>query len=253
MKVTLALFFAVFSFSSFAQEKGDVAFVLSSNDKVRGGFEYRFSSDNPYRMRLGIFYGTQYHSYSTQKNPTLDNSSDSLMTFRNFYNNHEFYNLSVGVERRLKESLFSVGVDLFLGYSNRELFQYNTPLVLVQEGFWKEGRYVDSQTTFPNHNDPNYPEVIGDAKFLSIKQQFFVPGASLFVNMDVPLNTAFLLFLGASYNLGIPIYMGTSRFIDHSDSYYGTPPSIIYMNLNAKIGLRYQIGVFKNRIRKTVR
>lgn len=236
------------TFVGFSQEKADISLILSSNNKVRIGFEYRLPSERPLRFRLGFNLGTSYQSNAAYRNSNIVSTSDSLVVYRNYHNDAKFYNLTAGLERRIGNSMFSFGFDLFLGYHQRTLYQYNIPLVLTENGEWLFGKFVseaeynDSQ----NQTSKDKPIVIGESNLLHIKQEFLNPGASLLMNMDVPISNSFLLYLGASYNIGVPIYMGISKFIDKSESYFGTPPSIIYQNLNAKIGLRYIFGGLKN-------
>lgn len=252
----LALTLILCSNLALSQEKGDLGIIVSTYDNAQLAFEYRTAQKGQYNWRIAYVTGQGYGSgwgYSPQN---IVSASDSLIIYDYHRNWSSYQTLRLGLERQFKSSIFSAFADLTVGYQSRMNYNHNVPYVLTKYG-WSMASFSESDTVgdvnlFPGQDFGYYhPIVAGYSNYQSYRQHFLVAGLRVGVNMDLPIKKAFILHTGVACQINTPIYMGTSKIHDlPGDLVILTPPSIINMNMSAEIGLRYNIGSFKNRTRK---
>jgi len=238
---------------SFSQDKGDLGFIISTYNIEKIALEYRTAEKGQYRIRAGYSYGVRAF-WNDRNNPrTIITASDSMIVYR--YSTQYQLNHSVrfGLQRQFGESIFSAVADLTLGYKIKTLYSYDSPLVLTESGWYQGYFYPEGEepSNVQNNGSLNLARSVpGENNLYHTREHFLLPGIRLGVNMDLPIKKAFVLHTGVYSSFAMPIYMGRSDFIDDTQTHFGTPPSVFQLDFNAEIGLRYNIGSFKNRKRK---
>jgi hypothetical protein len=228
-KFTATFISLLFLAPSFAQEKGDLGLIISTSRYNKLALEYRKPFAEKYHFRLAATYGEIGNPFWYNQGQII-HVSDSIVVARSFYKNGYQTGLRFGVERQLKNSMFSVGTDLSVDYRQSRSTYRSRISYLQDDGSWEEGLPT---TVFENFDDPSNSR---------ITRHYLVAGARLSLNMNIPLGKSFLLNLAASGTYGLPIYMGATRIQDPLDDFIGTPPSITEFDTRFSIGLRYIFG-----------
>jgi hypothetical protein len=231
-------------YSLFGQEKADLGFILSLNDESRYGIEYRLPKNEQLTYKFGITHGTFQNSWISTG---IISASDSVVVQQTVFRGNNQWEVRIGGERKLGESLFSLGADLNLAYLRHEKRQFNSPLILDKDGNWIRGNFVANASQIPP-NSPNNVMVVGDPDYANIKQHFFVPSMRITFNLNVPISDAFYFNCSVVTRFGIPIYMGATEVTNHNRIAIGSPPVNFDIGTTAAVGLRYIIGTFKDKV-----
>lgn len=241
---------------AYGQDKGDLGIITSTYDNTKFALEYRTAQKGQYNWRIGFATGQNYGSGWGYTPQNIISASDSLIVYdyRGNWSSHQ--TLRLGLERQFKASIFSAFADLTVGYQSKMFYNHNIPYVLNGNG-WNLASFSESDTVGDVHQLPGqdfgyyHPVVAGYSNYQSYRQHFLVAGMRVGINMDLPIKKAFIFHTGVACSINTPIYMGTTRIHDLPGNLaIYTPPSIINLNTSAEIGLRYNIGSFKNRTRK---
>ncbi len=227
------------------QEKADLGFILSLNDESRYGLEYRHPKNDQLTYKFGITHGTFQNSWISSG---IISASDTVVVQQTVFRSNNQWELRIGGERKLGESMFSLGADLNLGYLRHEKRQFNTPLILDENGNWNSGYFVADASQIPP-NAPNNTLAVGDPDYANIKQHFFVPSMRITFNLNVPISDAFYFNCSILTRFGVPIYMGATEVTNHNRITVGSPPLNFDIGTTAAVGLRYIIGTFKNKVK----
>lgn len=253
LKLLAALSILISVTPSFGQDKGDLGFIISTYNIEKIALEYRTTEKGQYRMRFGYSYGEPTF-WNDRNNPsTIIKASDSMIVYRNSSQYQLSHTVRFGLQRQFGESIFSAVADLTLGYKIRTSYSYDSPVVLTVSG-WRPGYFYpegEEPTTEQDNGSFSYIQSVqGENNLYHTREYFLSPGVRLGVNMDLPIKKAFVLHTGVYSSFAVPIYMGRTDFIDDTQTHFGTPPSVFQLDVNAEIGLRYNIGSFKNRTRR---
>lgn len=243
-KITSFLFALLLTHGLLGQSNPDLGIVLSLNDESRYGLEYRLPKDEQFTYKLGVTHGTFISSWVSQG---IVAASDSLVVQKTIYRSNNQWEIRIGGERKIKESLFSLGADLNLGYLRHEKRQFNTPTVIDENGNWVRGYFVESAAQIPSNN-PNHNLVIGDSDYANIKQHFFLPSLRVTFNLNVPISDALVVSFSIATRFGVPVYMGATEVENHNRIAIGSPPTTFDIGTTAIVGLRYIIGSFKTKV-----
>lgn len=227
------------------QTKGDLGFILSLNEESRYGLEYRHPKSEEVMYKFGITHGTFQNSWISSG---VISASDSVVVQQTVYRSNNQWEFRIGGERRLGESLFSLGVDLNLAYLRHEKRQYNSPLIKDKDGSWNSGYFVDKASQIPS-NAPNNNLAVGDPDYANIKQHFFLPSIRVTFNLNVPISDGFYFNCSVLTRFGVPIYMGATEVTNHNRIAIGSPPITFDIGTTAAVGLRYIIGTFKSKVK----
>lgn len=236
-------------FVGFAQEKGDLSVILSSNRTSQYSLEYRTTQKNKYLWRFAYQYGEQYWSNGDYRPEWIISASDSLIVFRLGGSKRLNHSIRFGLERQFGNSIFSMATDVIIGFQLRTSYAYNSPYILLGTD-WKHAQFISSEEENSDDNPDThsfYPTVIGDPNLYYERQHFFAPGIRFGANMDLPIGSALVFHAGIYSSFTAPIYMGRTTFVDNPGTHYGTPSANLNFDLNAEVGIRYNIGSIKNR------
>lgn len=224
LKKILAFFVLMFSVTSFSQNRNDLGYLYSTDYNTTNTLEFRHLMDNGYHFKFGGFLGNDM-DYSYRE--SIISSTDTSVTFENYYKNTSNYGVKIGLEKQMSTSIFSVGGDLNLTYrSVTQEFSYRTTYLTLDSIYLFEPFDVNN-VLFQNSS--------------YIIQQFLVPSLRLSFMMNVPLGDAFLINFNISSSLGVPIYMGAKTVVD-SKNKFATPGTIFDLNTGFGLGLRYILG-----------
>jgi len=231
-KSSLALIVTLLASSTFAQEKGDLGFMISSSDRSRIALEYRKPMKEQYHFRLGATYGSNFYNFPYTSTAIIK-VNDSTLTQRYAQGQNLEAGLRIGLERRMSSTMFSFGLDLNINYRQQQ-------------------RSLDDVIYYHDTENENYDETTAfnslsyfDASYAQITRHFIVPSLRGTFNMNVPLGPSFILTLSAAVDAGAPIYMGATNITDPDQNFIGSPSSIFDMTTNFGIGLRYNLGSLK--------
>jgi hypothetical protein len=245
LKFNLIILLLLLPISSlFGQEKADLGFILSLNDESRYGLEFRLPKNEQLIYKFGITHGTFQNSWISSG---IIAASDSVVVQQTVFRGNNQWELRIGGERKLGESLFSLGADLNLGYLRHEKRQFNSPLIIDENGNWVRGYFVSNVSQIPN-DSPDNILIVGDADYANIKQHFFIPSMRITFNLNVPISDAFYFNCSVVTRFGVPIYMGATEVSNHNRIVIGSPPVNFDIGTTAAVGLRYIIGTFKDKV-----
>lgn len=222
---------------TFSQEKGDLGFMVTTSDRSKISLEYRKPVLPKLHLTIGATYGSDYYYYSRSSTDIIE-ITDSTFVQRAYQGGTTQAGIRIGVERQMKESIFSFGVDLNLNYRRRINTNYNTTYYYDDQN----GIYDEGAGYFPAFDDGSYS---------SITRHYLVPGLRGTFNMNIPLGESFILTLSSAVTFSTPVYMGATSIIDPDQQFIGTSNFIFDMSTNLGIGLRYNIGsIRKNKANK---
>ncbi|MDA7804222.1 hypothetical protein N8987_06570 [Crocinitomix sp.] len=242
VKKGLVCLFCFIAIGAFSQVKGDIGMLVSSDYLMRVGLEYRAPINEHYNWKIGVTGGSQW--VNTQ-NREIVSATDSTVIMAHNSLNSEQIGLRFGVERQLKGSVFSVGLDLNIGYLVYRYDRRNYAEGLDSNGRWV---YADilSEEEFASGVvfEPGYerPIAIGDYDFADINRNYLNTDLRFSLNLDIPIGDSFLFHGSISGVFGMPIYMGATNVNDPNNRYLGIPPSVFNFSQNVNVGLRYKIG-----------
>lgn len=228
-KISLTLLVVSLTANSFSQDRGDLGVIFSSNDKTTLNLEYRKPLKGKYDFLIGASYGSTWSDFGY--NNFVTGSTDTSVTYGVNHSNGSHVFVRVGAQRQLKESHFSVGGELNLGYENEYRSYYNSTLYLDTMGGYSNGPIT---TVFPVHDNPTASRK---------RSHYFEPGVRLSLNLDLPFGDRFFLHLSIATLFSAPIYLGETDFHDPHLKFQGNPPTIFNYEQMGSIGLRYR---FKN-------
>ena len=225
MKILLGSILICVSYFSMGQRTMDIGVVMSkigspSSVEFRKSFNEKFK----YRIALDRIYWKQ--SPFLSKGKIIKTTDTSYTKQTTFSKSHELI-LRGGIERRLRESMFSIGADVLFGHRNSI-------------------RSESTRTTFLNtFNSASSDQLIHDfqkAEFnkpIWRKSQFVTTGLRLNAAMDIPIKTRFFLNLQCAYNLKLNVrYKYTTSYGTSSNANY----NYFLGKVNLALGLRYRFG-----------
>jgi hypothetical protein len=206
----------------FAQEKSDIGLIFSQDETSRIGLEFRKAVSEQWKLKLGLLAGSKYSYFGNQYYEIIDITDTSVV--QRYYNeSSEYANLRFGGEHRIKQSLFSIGLDVELAYQSREQQRYN-------------------MTYFHNVEVPQVAPFGGFTDDRAqIRRHYMIPGLRFSAIMNVPISEQFTLSVGCSARGSLPIYMGASAIIDPYVEFVGNPPAIFDFQTSAHIAIRYHL------------
>jgi hypothetical protein len=228
-KLSFTIFGLLFLLPSVAQEKGDIGFIFSNSWNSKLALEYRKPFKEKFKFKIAATYG-EWGNYFSFNNGEIISATDSTVVERDFNRHIHQAGLRFGLERQFGNSLFSVGTDVIVDYRRTRSSYRNRTISLQSNGTWEQGSFT---TIFPPFSDPSDSHIV---------RHYLVTGARLNFNMDIPIGKSFLLNLSTAGIFGLPVYMGATQIQDPTGEFMGTPPSVINLDVNFGIGLRYKIG-----------
>jgi hypothetical protein len=212
---------------SIAQERGDLSFIYNTYNYNRINLDYRKTINEHYKLKLGIV-GGQY-GLSPTFNQNIYYGSDSLITYKFFAKQASQIGLKIGGERKLQQSIFSVGADVLLSYRDEKNYIYKSNYVFDDSlKIWKPESTTQNGYGF---NNPNNPKV---------RRSYFVPQIQFSFSMDLPIvqNLYLNMYIGGLF--AFPIFINESEKFDPFNEYV-TPKktSTFDMTSQAGLGIRY--------------
>ncbi len=205
-----------------AQRTSDIGILFSTDNESRLTLEYRKPIWEKYNLKFGATIGNQHSSLFAPW--AISQSSDSLILFHRTNTNGNEYNLKLGIERSIRSSPFSVGLDLLLGYKD----EYQTTSVryysLHSSGKW--------DYTYFGENDASTSNPKIDTTFGQLTYQYFKPALQLNLGLDLPLAKRFTVNLSYQYAVGLLVnFSGTKN------------NNKFTFNSRFNVGLRYKFKV----------
>jgi len=230
IKIIFAFIFIGNVLQSNAQRTSDIGFIYGTSELYRMNLEYRKPIKEKYNLKFGVSFGSAlspYFNYTSQ----IAFVSDSLIVKRNYSKDNLQFTIKSGFERQIKSSIFSFGVDVFMGYMEQGEQYYNTNEILSPNGKWGNEELFN----FSNYeNDPT-------SSFRNTK--YIVPGLQINFSMDIPIENRLFLHLFVSQILTSPIYLSETIIQDPLNEFPVPAKTYIFNSQNqAGIGLRYKFN-----------
>lgn len=219
-KLFIVLFLSC-SITAFSQRPSDLTFHLSTYDEQKITLEYRIPIKDKWNLNFGLSYGSSYNNYTS-----FYDANDSISIDRHTNYTTSISNFRIGTDKRIKESMFSVGFDFLIGYRNQEIHKNNTELTLDSTGNWS--------------GFLNYHYGMDDPTHAQITKHYVVPGLQLNLKMDVPIKNNFEFALSVGYNVNTPLLVKETNIIDPFNELSHPNFHVINALPYASIGLRYK-------------
>lgn len=221
MKKLIIILPILFSSIAFGQRSSDLTLHLSTYDDTKIALEYRLPIKDKWGINFALAYGSKYNNFNT----ILD-ANDSV-----FFDRHTNYSTNtgtfrIGTEKRIKESMFSVGFDFLLGYSQQYIHKNTTEYTKDSLENWGGIIYYNY-----GPNDPTHAQ---------ITKHYIIPGIQINTKMDIPIKNNFEFNLSVGYNVNSPILSKETNIIDPFNELIQPKISIINAAAYASIGLRYK-------------
>lgn len=227
LKTILILFIISLTTSVNAQRVSDIGMIYGSSELYRLNIEYRKPIKEKTKLKFGISMGAAT-SPSLNYGAQITLVTDSLIVTRNYSQYNFQMTLKTGFEHQLKESMFSFGADLLLGYKQLEEGYYDTRDILTNGGWTNEELVLFSN--FDESSNRSYR-----------RTNYLTPGVQFNFSMDIPIKESFFLHLFVSQILTTPVYLG-QNIINNPNNEFQTPNNAFTFNSQnqAGIGLRYR-------------
>jgi hypothetical protein len=221
MKKLLLVLPILFSATAFGQRSSDLTFHLSTYDDTKLALEYRVPIKDKWGINFALAYGSKHRS-----NNHLLNANDSIYTDRYTSNSKNNVTFRLGTDRRIKESMFSVGFDFLLGYSQQYIHKNSTEYTKDSLGNWGGMIYSNFGV-----DDPTYAQ---------ITKHYIVPGVQLNTKMDIPIKNNFEFNLSVGYTVNSPLLFNETNIVDPFNELTYPKFNTINAAAYASIGLRYK-------------
>jgi hypothetical protein len=217
MKKTLVILPILFSATAFGQRSSDLTLHLSTYDDSKIAIEYRVPIKDKWCINFALAYGSNSNSYDT----FLD-ANDSVYTYHYSTTSSANSTFRLGTDRRIKESMFSVGFDFLLAYRKQEIHRDRNEYTIDSLGNWRG---------YLGYSGLNH---------INKTKHYIVPGIQLNVKMDIPIKKNFELNLSAGYTVSSPFLFNETNIIDPDNELSHSKLLFINTGTYASIGLRYK-------------
>lgn len=214
-----------------AQNKSDFGVLMSKNNRFT--FEYRKLIKEKYRFKIGISTGSMLDDSNHDGTSHIDRNivlgSDSLIIERVYSCIKNDVSIKFGLEKQIKSSLFSYGLDLFVGYQASKEEYYNQNTFHSIDGNWEA-----------SESEPNPMLSSTSAEATS---HYIVPGLQFNFMMNVSLSERFVLNLFVAQKLTTnALFIGEKIDQDPYNEFTSSRVITVDVDVMAGIGIRYQIG-----------
>lgn len=230
MKNLLVLLLFIAPFFSISQTKGDIGFIYNTFSLNRINLDYRKPIGEKYKFKIGAVIGTNSSTFNEPKNIVF--GSDSLITFQDNVFSANQFSLKIGAERKLGESMFSIGTDLLFSYRDEKkwIYEYN----------YLHNDSLNNWQLQTANNSNGYG--FNNTTNSKVRRGYFVPQLQFYLSMDIPVvsNLYLNLFVGGVFSF--PIFINESQKNDPFNDYpIPTNVNTFEMSNQAGIGLRYAL------------
>jgi len=214
-----------------AQRTSDIGILISTDNESKLTLEYRKPIWKKYSLKFGTTYGS---THSSQFAPwAISQASDSLHIFNRNNSNENQYNLKIGIERILKSSPFSVGLDLLFGYKDVSYTKSVRHFTLDTTGKW--------DYTYFGEKDANTLNPKLDTTFGQIIFRYFKPALQLNLGLDLPLAKRFTVNLSYQHSVGLLINMSETQINNNTINTFDYINNEKFtFNYRFNVGLRYK-------------
>jgi hypothetical protein len=214
-----------FSIQAQTETNSDIGLSYGSYDLNRVNLEFRKPFNDKWKLHLGVTAGSSYSS-PWYNSSNIFSVTDSLVTERLRVDNRTQFTFLTGVERQLRQSVFSVSADLLFSY------------LQVTDGFYSKETELNSNNQWEVVT--NNWEKENDLRSTR-KTNYFTPGIQLKFNMNLPIKERFILYASIGGIFNSPIYLNESIQNDPLFEFKPHTKSTIFNLTNqANIGIRYK-------------
>lgn len=220
--------------SVFSQQAKSLDLSLNNWGGERISLDYRMPLSEIYMFSAGLAMGWEDRLSS----PRLVEASETHELRRNLSSNIQFYDLRLGIEKRIKQSFFYLNSKLVVGYSQRETYEYNTFSEYIEdENGW---RYW--AVTGRPENEIHFTEDFS-TQLVKIRRHGLRTGIQVFLSANIPIKNRLSLNVHAGIHGGTHLDIGRSVELNYSGEevnltdFHGFEVDPI---LGA--GLRYELG-----------
>lgn len=226
MKKASLIMLSVLLYSfTFSQSSPNLGLLISADKFERMSLQYRLPIKEKLRLNVSGTFGWE----NKFGNAYVTSFNDSVINFQRNNSNKQIAGLKIGIDRRLKESIFSIGTDLIFRYT-------------VQNNSILDEFIVQDSTTFEtNSYVSNFNSIENAAIYKTYGWQ---SGIQLSIKADIPINEKFKLNLYTSIT-GIVDVNSSVREISDPNNKFDTnnwvPNSIIEISATAGVGLFYSL------------
>lgn len=226
--ITLGSLF--FCSHNFAQKNNDIGIQFSSIKQDRFTIDYRFGSREKLKFVIGASIGGQTEKFR----PTYIEGDETYELSRSLRNTKKNVNLKFGFNRQLKESFFSFGANVLIGYEYKRVNRHNLYSRKDEDGIsWmvyssgdpeKDYEYVDGITSQPG--------ILGVRNLRT----------GLFTNLsaDIPLGKKLLVNVNGGLYSGLNLFMSSTVHANPLNEFsYDHGVSFYELYFHYGVGLRY--------------
>ena len=233
------IFFLVMSFISnviYSQKSSDIGLCISTsnNNSHILNLEYRNHIKDKWNYNIGLTAG----GYSNQSQ-SIWGVSDTMITTRHHIQGNSVISLATGIDRRIKSSIFSYGLNLAFGYRN-----YN-------QGKYSSHSIYDSITYPLSNSGYNYSYGFGRSYIRDLNAdyrnaRYFNAALQIALKANIPINKHFLFAINCIYSFDVGYKINEHNFSDYNsfNDLQSSPTLLVGGNgnghsINLGIGLRY--------------
>jgi len=211
-----------------SQENADIGLSVSTfnNNLHILNLEYRNPLNEKWKINFGLTSGVISNFPFTSE---LWAVTDSVITYRHYSDNFYAVSLRTGLERKIKTSFFSYGINLALGYGNYKQSKFNYEEVYDT---------LFSPYIFPVETRPGNSDLAAyqSTNYLQTALQFSL-------RANIPLNERLLFSVFGIYSGDFSFKTNTVKLIDPLLDMPQAPDFGFATSFNIGFGLRYVLGL----------
>ena len=232
------IFFLVMSFIStfiYSQKPSDIGLCISTsnNNSHILNLEYRNHIKDKWNYNIGLTAGGYYN-----QSQGIWGVSDTMITRRFYIQSNRVISLTTGIDRRIKSSIFSYGLNLAFGYRKYSQGKYSS------HSIYDSITYPLSNYVYSNGlGDPNSTRDLNADYRNSI---YFNAALQIALKANIPINKHFLFAINCIYSFDVGYKINEHNFSDYNSfNDLQSSPSLLGggngngHSINLGIGLRY--------------
>ena len=244
--IPIFIFLFVFMPQANAQRRADIGFSISTLEKSKYNLEYRQPLGEKYRVKLAVNYGNRAGNYLAVPSWAVA-VSDSLIITRTGRVYSKQYGFRLGVDRQLKQSAFSIGVDAGLALLRISFSSQLNARILNENGQWVNATFIKEGEEIIGKDTPiKQTYIVGDNQFMYAVSNNLVPSFRASLNWDKKLGRFLTVKANVTAGLYFINHRNTTIFSNYEDDFSDPSFSYSIIKVSGSVGVAYDFGSWKN-------
>ncbi|MCB9224489.1 MAG: hypothetical protein R2780_14835 [Crocinitomicaceae bacterium] len=207
--------------TTFGQDSPDISILITNQRWDMLGIEFRQPIKEKWKLNYCLSYGSYFHSFDLD----FVSANDTVIVQRGTQRTNRLGTFKFGTERQLKESVFSIGLDLITSYRNQDL-QNSDRTYTLNDGIWRRDQTSTNMNTAVKHQ--------------------IIPGLAVNANIDLIIWKNLLLNISMIGTIRQTILLNGSEFNDPANEFFEKNTFKPIFGQYFQAGVRYRINTKKD-------